>query len=66
MRDIWFYSKGRRNRIKYKNKIIKRINKVVYWIQKTSNLQTKIKFVHKERLAKYWRTDNEPIRHEQA
>ena len=40
-------------------KIIKRLNDVVYRIQKSNSTQTKIKVEHIERLAKYGKKDNE-------
>ena len=47
-------------------KIIKRLNDVVYRIQKPNSPRTKIKVVHIERLAKFGKKDKEPIRDEQA
>ena len=48
-------------------KIIKRLNDVVYSIQKANNFsRTKMKVVHIKRLAKYGKKDIEPIRDEQA
>ena len=39
-------------------KIVKRLNDVVYRIQKTGSPRTKMKIVHIERLAKYRTRDN--------
>ena len=41
---------------------IKRLNDVVYRKQKANSPRVKIKVVHIERVAKYGRIDNEPIR----
>ena len=43
-------------------KIIKRLNDVMYRIQKANSPQTKIKIVHIERLTKYGKRDNKSIR----
>ena len=47
-------------------KVIKRLNDVVYRIQKHSSPKSKMKVVHVERLTRYGRRCNEPIRDEQA
>ena len=47
-------------------KIIKRLNDVVYRIQKANSSRTKMKVVYIGRLAKYGKKDNEPIRDEQV
>ena len=47
-------------------KVIKKLNDVVYRIQKYKSPRAKIKVVHLERLAPYGRGDFEPIRDEQA
>ena len=43
-------------------KIIKRLNDVVYRIQRANSPRAKMKVVHREQLPKYWCGDNEPIR----
>lgn len=47
-------------------RIIKRLNDVVYRIQKHNSPRSKMKVVHLERLAKYGKIESVPIRDEQA
>ena len=47
-------------------KILKRLNDVVYRIQKANSLRTETQVMYIERLAKYGKKDNESIREEQA
>ena len=48
------------------HKVSKRLNDVMYRIQKAGSPRTKMKVIHKERLEIYGSRYNEPIRDEQA
>ena len=56
------YNPQRKKGLSPNYKIIKLFNDVVYRIQKANSGRTKMKVVYIERLAKYGKRDNEPIR----